>query len=111
MNQVMFVNLRNRENVLSNLKLAMLKEIVGPGPLYYCVIRSYNLDFESLLMLVLHYLPKFFFCIYPQNESLGGPFLYAPWDALEQRICTQPAISIDSYLAYLAHRARVALPL
>ena len=29
MNQVIFVNLRNRENVLSNLKLAMLKEIVG----------------------------------------------------------------------------------
>ena len=44
MNQVIFVNLRNRENVLSNLKLAMLKEIVGLGPLYYCVIRSYNLD-------------------------------------------------------------------
>ena len=32
MNQVTFVNLRNRENVLSNLKLAMLKEIVGLGP-------------------------------------------------------------------------------
>ena len=32
MNQVTFVNLRNRENVLSNLKLAMLKKIVGLGP-------------------------------------------------------------------------------
>ena len=32
LNQVIFVNLRNRENVLSNLKLAMLKEIVGLGP-------------------------------------------------------------------------------
>ena len=30
MNQVTFVNLRNRENFLSNLKLAMLKEIIGP---------------------------------------------------------------------------------
>ena len=58
MNQVTFVSLRNRENVLSNLELAMLKEIVGLGPLYYCVITSYNLDFESLLMLVLQYLPK-----------------------------------------------------
>ena len=28
LNQVIFVNLRNRENVLSNLKLAMLKELV-----------------------------------------------------------------------------------
>ena len=69
MNQVIFVNLRNRENVLSNLKLAMLKEIVGLGPLYYCVIKSYNLDFESLFMLVLHYLPKEKFCIYPSGGA------------------------------------------
>ena len=32
MNQVIFVNLRNRENVLSNLKLAIVKELVGLGP-------------------------------------------------------------------------------
>ena len=32
MNQVIFVNLRNRENVLSKLKVAMLKEIFGLGP-------------------------------------------------------------------------------
>ena len=53
MNQVISINLRNRENVLSNLKLAMLKEIVGLGPQYYYVICSYNLDFESFLMLVV----------------------------------------------------------
>ena len=49
--------------------------------------------------------------MYPEDESLGGPFLYAPWDILGQRICTQPTISIDSYLAYLEHRARATLPL
>ena len=32
LNQVIFENLRNRENVLSNLKLTMLKELVGLGP-------------------------------------------------------------------------------
>ena len=79
MNQAIFVNLRNRENVLSNLKLAMLKEIVGLGPQHCCIIQSYNLDFESLLMLVLHYLPKDKFCIYPEDESFRGPFLYKPW--------------------------------
>ena len=87
MNQVIFVNLRNRENVLSNLKLVMLKEIVGLGPQYYFVIHSFNLDFESFLMLVLHYLPKDKFCIYSENESLRGPFLYEPWKILGQRIC------------------------
>ena len=88
MNQVIFVNFRNRENVLSDLKLAMLKEIVGLGPQYYCVICSYNLDFESFLMLIMHYLPKDKFCIYPKDESLRGPFLYEPWKILGQRIYT-----------------------
>ena len=54
LNQIIFVNLINQENVLSNLKLAMLKELVGLGPQYYCVIKSYNFDFESLFMFVLH---------------------------------------------------------
>ena len=54
MNQVTFVNLRNRKNVLNNLKLVMLKEIVRLGHQYYCVIRSHNLDFESFFMLILH---------------------------------------------------------
>ena len=95
----------------SNLSLATLKEAVGLGPQRYCVICSYNFDFETLLMLTLHYLPREKFCMYSNDESLGGPFLYTPWDVLGQRICTQQTISIDSYLAYLAHRARRALPL
>ena len=82
MNQVTFVNLRKRENVMSNLKLAMLKEIIGLGPQYYCVICSYNPNFESFFMLILHYLPKDKFCIYPEDESLKGPFLYKPWKSL-----------------------------
>ena len=95
MNQVIFVNLKNRENVLSNLQLAMLKEIVGLGPQYYCVIRTHNLDFESFFMLILCYLPKDKFCIYPKDESLRGPFLYEPWKILGQRICNRPTISLE----------------
>ena len=108
LNGITFVNLQNRENVWDNLGLAMLKEAIGLGPQCYCIIQSYNLDFENLLMLTLHYLPKIKFCMYLEDETLGGPFLYAPWDILGRSICAQPSISID---CYLAHRARVALPL
>ena len=101
MNQFIFVNLRNRENVLSNLKLAMLNKLLGLGPQYYCIIKSYNFYFESLLMFVLHYLPKDKFCIYPKNESLRGPFLYEPWKILGQRICNRPTILIERYLDIL----------
>ena len=107
MNQVTFVNLRNRENVLSNLKLAMLKEIVGLGPQYYCVISSHNLDFESFLMHILYYLPKDKFCIYLEDEFLRGSFVYELWKIFGQRICKQPIILLDRYLAYLEHQGRL----
>ena len=111
LNGITFITLRNRENVWDNLKLAMLKEAIGLGPQHYCIIRSYNLDFESLLLLTLLYLPRTKFCMYPEDETLGGPFLFTPWDNLGRRICTQTSISIDCYLAYLAHKARATLPL
>ena len=66
------------ENVWDNLRLAMLKEAIGLGPHHYCIIHSYNLDFENLLMFTLLYLPKAKFCMYPEEETLGGPFLYSP---------------------------------
>ena len=105
--QITFVNLRNRDHVLSNLSLAMLKESIGLGPQFYCVIRSYNLDFESFLMLSLYYLPREKFCMYPEDEILRGPFLYAPWDSIGHRLCTCPTISLEDSLYYLAYRARI----
>ena len=89
----------------------MLKEAIGLGTHHYCIIKSYNLDFENLLMLTLLYLPKEKFCIYPEDEALGGPFLYTPWDSIGRRICGRPSIPIECYLAYLAHRARAYVPL
>ena len=89
----------------------MLKEAIRLWPRCYFIIQSYNLDFENLLMLTLHYLPKIKFCMYPEDETLGGPFLYTPWDILGKRLCARPSISIDYYLAYVAHIARAALPL
>ena len=110
-NGITFVNLRNRENVWDNLGLAMLKEAIRLGPHRYCIICSYNLDFENLLLLTLLYLPRTKFCMYLEGETLGGLFLHTPWDILGRRICSRPSISIDCYLAYLAHKVRAILPL
>ena len=108
---ITFVNLQNRENVWDNLGLTMLKEAIGLGPYVYCIIQSYNLDFENLLMLTLLYLPKENFCMYPKEETLEGPFLHSPWDTLGRRICARPSISIDCYLSYLAHKVREVAPM
>ena len=68
--KVTFVTLRNLYNVLENIILVTLKETLGLVPMWYCVIQSYNREFESLLMLALHYLPKAKFCICPEDETL-----------------------------------------
>ena len=108
---ITFVNLQNRENVFDNLGLAMFKEAIGLGPCRYCIVRSYNLDFENLLMLILLYLPRDKFCIYPEEETLEGPFLHSPWDILGRRICTRPSIPIELYLAYLEYKVRQVAPM
>ena len=94
-----------------NLGLAMFKEAIGIGPYRSCVIRSYNLDFENLLMLTSLYLPRDKFCMYPEDETLEGPFLHSPWDILGRSIYTRPSISINLYLAYLAYKVREIVPM
>ena len=106
MNGVTFVSLRNRENVIENLSLAVFKEMVGLGSQRYCIVRSFNRDFELFLLLALHYLPKEKFCIYPEDETLSGPFLRAPWIDLGRNLCSRPTISIDAYIAYLELRVK-----
>ena len=39
--------------------------------------------------------------MYHEEEILKDPFLLDPWDVLGYRICTQPTISIKSFIAYL----------
>ena len=101
LDRITYVNLRNQRNVLENLSLATLKEMMGLGPRLYFVLRSYNPKFETFLILALHYLPKEKFCIYPLEQVLEGPFLYAPWDSLGRTICSGTTISIDCFIAYL----------
>ena len=98
MNGVTFVSLRNWKNVIENLSLAVFKEMVGIGSQWYYVVRSFNRDFKSFLLLILHYLPKEKFCIYPEDETLSGPFLRAPWIDLGRNLCSRPTISIKAYL-------------
>ena len=102
MNEITFVTLRQRQDVLDNISLAVLKEMIGLGPLRYCIVKSYNPEFESLLMLTLHYLPKDKFCMYPEDETLAGPFLHAPWSRWGKELCSWPTIPIEVYITYLA---------
>lgn len=105
MGNVTFVTLENNNHVLENLGLTLFKEAIGMGPMHYCIIQSFNFNFESLLLLTLHYLPKCKFCMYPEEGTLAGPFLHSPWSTLGREICSRPTISIDEYIEYLTIKA------
>ena len=70
-----------------NLRLAVIKEIMGVGPEKYCVINNRTPHFESRLFLLVHFLPSSKFCIYPPALNLGGPFSRSPWLEIGEAIC------------------------
>ncbi len=79
------------DHLEKNLKLALVKEMVGMAPDHYCVLDSDLPDFEHRLMQVLKHLPSHKVCLYPPRISLGGPFSVPPWDTIGRLICARPS--------------------
>ena len=73
------IQLFGQEWLLKNLKVAMLREVIGIGPQRYCIVFNQAPSFYSKLKLILAYLPIEKMFLYPPQESLGGPFLREPW--------------------------------
>ena len=57
----------------------MIKEMVGVGPMKYCVVNNSMPNFENRLPLLVHYLPHKKMCFFPPREILSGPFTHSPW--------------------------------
>ena len=76
---VTFVTMWDEEHLYNNLRLAMIKEMMGVGPAKYCIVNNAMPHFESRLLLLIHFLPHKKTCFYPPREYLGGPFNYGPW--------------------------------
>ena len=64
----------------------MLKEMLGLGPQYYCIIYDETPDFERRVLLLLNYLPHSKLCIYPPNHSIGPIFTRSPWREIREVI-------------------------
>ena len=82
-----FVTMWDEKHLKDNLRLAMIKEVMGVGPEKYCIINNWMPHFESRLLLLIHFLPHRKFCIYPQTLTLGGPFSRSPWLEIGEAIC------------------------
>jgi len=83
---VTFVTMWDEEHLYNNLRLAMIKEMMGIGPMKYCILNNAMPHFESRLLLLIYYLPHKKMCFYPPRESLSGPFTHPPWLGIGEAI-------------------------
>ena len=82
-----------------NLRVAMLKEVVGMGPERYCVVFNRSPSFYSKLKLILNLLPQEKMFIYPEGAVLGGPFLHELWLSRGHALCSRPSLNFEEYHA------------
>ena len=62
---VTFVTMLGKEHLLKNIPLAMIQEMMGMGPIKYCIINNAMPNFEENLLLLMNYLPHQKMCFYP----------------------------------------------
>ena len=104
------------EDVIENLKIAMLMEAVGQGPQRYCIHFEDTDDefsddypgFYCLLQLVLYALPQERMFIYPTGATLRGPFLHEPWLSRARAIQSRPSITEEEFAASFVPSARAS---
>ena len=95
------------DDVIENLRIAMLMEAVGQGPQRYCIHFEDTDDefsddypgFYRLLQLVLYALPQERIFLYPTGVTLRGPFLHEPWLSRARAIQSHPSITVEEFAA------------
>ena len=85
--------------LLHNIRVAMLKEVMGLGPQRYCIVFNRASHFYSKLKLIMSSLPQEKMLLYPAGARLKGPFLHEPWLSRGRALCSRPTITIDEYNA------------
>ena len=104
------------DDVIENLRIAMLMEAVGQGPQRYCIhfddtdddFSDDYLEYYRLLQLVLYALPQERMFIYPAGATLRGPFLHEPWLSRARAIRSHPLITEEEFAASFVPSARVS---
>ena len=80
------VTIWGHTHLLNNIRLAMIRETLGLGPKYYCIIHSTSPNFASKVLLLMNYLPEEKMSIRPFGTRLRGPFLHPHWQARGEEI-------------------------
>ncbi len=93
---VTFVTMWDEEHLYNNLRLAMIKEMIGLGPKKYCIVNNMMPNFEKKLLLLIYFLPHKKMCFFPPRELLSGPFTHAPWLEIGRAISSNRTLDLKN---------------
>ena len=75
-----FVTMWEEEHLIKNIQFAMIQEMMGLGPMKYCIIVYNEMpNFFKRLLLFINYLPQRNMCFYPPQVILEAPFDHSQW--------------------------------
>ena len=79
---VTFVTMWDKDHLIKNIKFAMIRELMGLGPLKYCIVYNEMPEFSKKLLLLISYLPHKKMCLYPYQTNFDSPFDRLPWQEI-----------------------------
>ena len=83
---VTFVTMWDEEHLIKNIHFAMIQEMMGLGPMKYCIVYNEMPNFFKRLLLLINYLPQMKMCFYPPQVILEAPFDHSPWREIGEAI-------------------------
>ena len=83
---VTFVTMWDEKHLLKNIRFSMIQDMMGLGPMKYCIVSNAMPNFARRLLLLLHYLPQKKMCFYPHLIVLDPPFNLSPWREIGEAI-------------------------
>ena len=86
-------------DIASNFKIAILKDVVGLGTSWYCIVHHPKQEFLKWLKTIMFFLPLEKMFLYPAGGTLGGSFLQEPWLSQGHDLASKPSITFTEYLA------------
>ena len=85
-NEITYVTTWGEGHLLYNLKVAMIKELLGLGPPHYCIIDNELPEMDSRILLLLYYLPSAKLCFYSKQGEMRNTSLGSPWKEIVKKI-------------------------
>ena len=83
---VAFVTMWDEEHLIKSIQFAMIQEMMGLGPMKYCIVYNEMPNFFKRLLLLINYLPQKKLCLYPPQVILEPPFDHSPWREIGKAI-------------------------